>query len=269
MKIGVIGVGVIGGALYSAAQDKGFEVVGYDKFKQGLNSDDNLNEVLKSDIAFVCVPTLTVDRMQDLEPVQNVFSTLSFREFKGVVCLRCTVLPGTTAMLKKKYSNLRVVHNPEFLTAAKPVEDLLKQPAVLLGSDSKDDAMVVAKFWKEFDSNVPVLLGQSTETELAKYAHNCFLAAKVSFFNDLYEICLSADVKYDAVMELAHAIGQIGRGHTRVPGPETDKAGNPLFGFGGECFPKDTSALSFWCELKGIPAETLNGAIKGNNRRRG
>lgn len=61
---------------------------------------------------------------------------------------------------------------------------------------------------------------------------------------------------------MAHMIGQIGEGHSRVPGLDGK------FGFGGMCFPKDTDALSFFCEQYNIPAETLNGAIRGNNRRR-
>lgn len=260
MKVGVIGVGVIGGALLKALTQKGFKAIGYDNQKQEYKS--NWRDLLESQLLFVCVPTLTVDRMQDLVPIHDVFWSLSDSNYQGVVVLRCTVLPGVTDSLIAKYPNLKVAHNPEFLTAKSPLQDLINQPAVLIGSQDKEIGDLVEKFWRLFDSTLLIKHGNPKETEIAKYVHNCFLATKVSLLNDFYEICGRAGVFFDHVMNLAHSIGQVGLGHSQVPGPDGK------LGFGGMCFPKDTEALSFWCEVHGLPAETLNGAIKGNHRRR-
>lgn len=268
MRIGVIGVGVIGSALLEGLSLKGFEAVGVDKFKAKYQRPENWENLLKSEIVFVCVPTLTIDRMQDLTAVREVFSNLNEAAYQGVIALRCTVLPGTTDFLIDKYPNLKILHNPEFLTASNPLLDLMNQNAVLIGGrnctqfEMSESAEVLKRFWKEFSPGVPVRARLPVESEMAKYMHNCFLATKVSFFNDMYELCQKVGADYDEAINLAHMIGQIGKGHSKVPGPDGK------IGWGGMCFIKDMDALSFFCELKGVPAETLHGAIRGNNRRR-
>ncbi len=269
MRIGIIGVGVIGGALFNVIKAKGLPVSGFDKFKAEYQRPECWDAVLGSDVAFICVPTRTVDKMQDLSEVMNVFSSLNEACFTGIAVLRSTVLPGTTDRLIAKYPNLRILHNPEFLTAANPERDLLKQPCVLIGGTDCDAfniseaALVLRSCWRLIGkASLPVIARKPIETEMAKYIHNCFLATKVSFLNDMFEICEKLGASYDEAIDLAHTIGQVGEGHSKVPGPDG------LVGYGGFCFPKDMNALSGWCEQHGVPAEVLNAAIRGNNRRR-
>ncbi len=262
MVVGVIGVGVIGGALLQALKLKSIPCHGFDRFKSEYQRPKNWDDVLLSDVIFVCVPTPTIARKQDLSSLGEVLSSLNDAAYSGVVAIRSTVLPGTTNSFIEKYPSLKIVHNPEFLTAANPLNDLLEQEAVIIGSHIEEYAMTVKLVWKLISPGVSVRWRNPIVSEVAKYMHNCFLAVKVSFFNDMYDVCESAGIDYVDALGMAQMIGQIGQGHTKVPGPDG------FLGFGGACFPKDTSALSAWCLAMNIPAETLNGAIAGNLRRR-
>ena len=97
---------------------------------------------------------------------------------------------------------------------------------------------------------------------MVKYFTNCFLATKVSFANEIYQICEKLDIDYDKVVEYAKYDERIGYSHLNVPGPDGD------FGFGGHCFPKDLNALinlAVKNEL-GLDINVLNAALETNNR---
>jgi len=262
MKFGFIGVGVVGKAIYDA-----FSAVApcaaYDKFKPEFSDVDG---VLAADLVFVSVPTLTKPtREQALEPLIETCELLSNAMYQGVVVVKCTVVPGTTERLAKQYG-LRMVHNPEFLTAKTPFEDFVHQKAIMIGGASADCAPVVKAYEAlnaHFGNNAPIMCNDSpTVTEMSKYMHNMFLTLKVSFCNEVFEACEKVGVPYDSVREFATKVGQIGEGHTKVPGPDGK------MGFGGMCFPKDSEAWLGFSKMIGVAFDTLEGAVNGNNRRR-
>lgn len=266
MNIGVIGCGVVGGTLVKAARQKGFTVYCMDKNRPEYN--DPADKVLSCGLVFLCLPTPTTDGNQDISALHSVCAVLSSENYDGVVCVKSTVTPGTTELLSKAYPNLRLVHNPEFLTEANCFNDLLNQPVVLIGYASKykatENVEVVSEFWRNFDDEATQICASSNATEFAKYFHNCFLAVKVSFFNEMFEASkfLPEPHLYKVALEMALAVGKIGKTHTTVPGPDGQ------VGFGGMCFPKDTQALLTWGEIRGLRMETLEGAVSGNKRRR-
>lgn len=260
MKIGIIGCGVIGGALLKACRVKDMNVVGYDPNKEGLK---DFAPILKTQLAFLCLPTPTKGGRQDDSIVEGTLATLAKENYAGVVCVRSTVLPGTTMKFQTAYPTLRLTHCPEFLTAASPFEDLIKQTVVLVGGSNVNDKHVVYDFWRQFDRKTPIRMLDTTEqSEMAKYIHNCFLATKVSFFNDIYELCQVMGIDYKMSLWGALDVGQIGSGHTKVPGPDGE------LGYGGMCFPKDMNAILNLFAQQGLPAETIAGAAAGNGRRR-
>jgi UDPglucose 6-dehydrogenase len=259
MRVGIIGCGVIGGALRKACIAKDIDVVAYDPNKLGMQDRSLIGS---TDLVFLCLPTPTVNGTQLLVALDSTLKWLQEEKYQGPVVIRSTVLPGTTKSLQGEYPELKLAHCPEFLTAATPFEDLIKQPVVLVGACKPDVARDVMAFWQLFDKKIPVQVGLTNETEMAKYIHNCFLATKVSFFNDIYELCQSLGIKYKNAVGGAIAVGQIGKGHTNVPGPDGEG------GYGGMCFPKDMNALAELCEQSEIHAETIRGAIEGNKRRR-
>jgi UDPglucose 6-dehydrogenase len=259
MTIGVIGCGVVGSAVADGFEARGAKVRRYDKFKQGIN---DVSVIMTTDVVFVCVPTATnEDGSQDLEALEEVFALLRGFSYQGVIVVKSTVLPGTTERFAKKWRMGCVVHNPEFLTAAKPFEDFINQPAIILGSTNPEAAMVAVDLYHACGFKNVKVAHTPTETEMAKYFHNLFLSAKVSFCNEVYEVCQYLDINYNVIREMAVLMGGIGQGHTKVPGHDGP-------GFSGMCFPKDTKAFLTYAKNQDLKMDVLEATVEGNNRRR-
>jgi UDPglucose 6-dehydrogenase len=258
--IGVIGCGVVGGAVANGFEDRDFRVSRFDKYKQ---EHDELSGCIAAEAIFVCVPTPTLeDGTQDIDALEEVLALLKGNQYAGVIVVKSTVLPGTTERLARKYRFSKVCHNPEFLTAAKPLEDFMNQPCILVGSKHHESAIRVGEIYYAAGFTPIMVCQDSAVTEMAKYMHNLHLATKVSFANEIYEVCGQLGVDYDYVARAAMSIGKIGESHLRVPGPDG-------FGFSGMCFPKDTSAFLRFAEGFGLPVEVLSATVNGNLRRRG
>lgn len=264
MKVGVIGIGCIGSAFLKALKQKGFDAVGFDKFKPEYQN--TALDLLDTDIIFLCLPTPTVYGEQDLSALYDVCATLESECFLKPIVIRSTILPGTTNRLSAIHKGLRLVHCPEFLTEKNAFHDLMNQSAVLIGGQEGAVVDQVSAFWRMFDENIPILTALPIETELAKYFHNCFLAIKVTFANEMYDMAEKIGASYDKVKLLTQAQGKIGLSHLRVP--NDDGLRGPQRGWGGLCFPKDTTALSRWARLHGIDARVLDAAIEANQMHR-
>lgn len=252
MKVGVIGcLGMVGAAVFEAFQRKGFDVAGYD-IKGEFASDEHYKEALECPIVFVCVPSPTVDGLQDLTAVEVALSKLALNAYKGVAVLKSTVLPGTTERLASEYS-LRLIHNPEFLRAAHAYRDFVHQPVVLLGGPL-DDCEIAKRAYRVALPHADVHCYQSAKvTETAKYMRNNFLTVKVAFANEYYALCKQLGLDYDVVKEAFLSQEGIERGHWNVPGPDGKR------GFGGACFSKDVRAMIAFMRGNGI----LNGVLTG------
>lgn len=259
MDVGVIGsAGVVGGAIARAFAENG-RVWEYDK--KSNSSDTWQDFVEKTDMVFVAVPTPTIEGEQDLAALHDVLTNLVAHAYNGVVCIKCTMVPGTTVKLRERF-DLRLVHNPEFLTAARPYEDFINQKAVILGGDIIDCAIVEMHYRRLLPSVNVYSYQNPTVTEMAKYYHNCFLATKVTLANEFYDLSQRLQVSYDEVRSATLTQGGLGDGHTRVPGPD----GKTGYGLG--CFPKDMLALIGFCASFDVPCEVLSAAHQGNSRRR-
>jgi UDPglucose 6-dehydrogenase len=267
MSAGIMGCGVVGGSLLKACQAKGMEVSGYDIAKPELGPFENL---LSTDIIFLCLPTPTKEGVQTTAALQAAISRLHTALYDGVVVIKSTVLPGTTGGFEAQFPSMRFAHNPEFLTEANAYNDTLHQGTILIGGTAGGRLEQIRAFWKTFDSTATIkMYPHPATTEMAKYMHNCMLAIKVGFCNDIYELCQKVKVHheqtldYNEVAEAAAMLGKIGGNHTSVPGPDGK------IGYGGMCFIKDTTALmELAVEKYSLLMETLQGAIAGNVRRR-
>jgi nucleotide sugar dehydrogenase len=230
--LAVVGCGVVGSAVVEFYRTRGHRVIEQDP-KLGKDAYHEIGEFCE--LAFVCVPTPTVDGGQDLTAVWEVMANLEAVKFRGVVVLKSTVLPGTCDLIKASYPDLRLVHNPEFLTAAHPLEDFADQPVALM---SGRDAIAAIDLVYMPHGMPSYIAHDYRVTELAKYLHNTFLATKVAFMNQFYDVCQALEVPYDTVIDFAVTQEKIGENHTRVPGPDGSR------GYGGACFPKDVKAFS-------------------------
>jgi UDPglucose 6-dehydrogenase len=177
-----------------------------------------------------------------------------------VVVIKSTVPPGTTQNLQEKTGDYcNVVFNPEFLTEANHIEDFKNQKRIILGGDNCKESLLQVKrlYMKQFPT-VPYVLCGSLEAELTKYFCNCYLATKVSFANEMKQLCESLGADYERVVESAVYDSRIGTSHLAVPGPDGKR------GFGGSCFPKDINALIYTMKEQNVDPGLLEAVWKKN-----
>ena len=237
MKIGVIGNGYVGRATSMlACNSEDLLVWDTDESKRNIN---NFTDLKVCDFVFVCVPTpMNKDGscyLGIVEEVVNQLITLGLDNESIVV--RSTVPVGTS-------KNLGVSFMPEFLTEANWEEDFKNNKLRIIGLQDTSYSNQL-KFTNLFQSakdcgkiNESLCCFCSTdEAELAKLVRNCFLALKVSFFNEIEDFCSKSNIDYKMVSSLACQDSRIGESHTQVPGPDGRR------GYGGTCFPKDMNSL--------------------------
>ena len=168
--------------------------------------------------------------------LENIDLIADNHEIVKTIVIKSTIPPGTTEKWNKKYEALDIVFNPEFLTEANAVSDYENQDRIILGGPRPASTDLKRIFSKVFPK-ARIIKTHSTYAEMVKYTTNTFLSTKVSFANEIYQICQVVGADYDKVMEYATLDKRLGTSHWQVPGHDGD------FGFGGHCFPKDLSAL--------------------------
>jgi UDPglucose 6-dehydrogenase len=234
MNIGIVGQGFVGNAIYQKFKNY-FKVFTYDLSKDKCNATQE--EVFTQKIIFVCLPTpMNLDGSCNVELVEETIKGIAKIGKSKIVVIKSTVSPGTTARLNSLYPNLHIVFNPEFLTEVNAVEDFNNQNRIILGGPRPATTKLKTLYRKAFPQAHIVKTG-STHAEMVKYVTNTFLATKVAYANEIYEICEGLKLDYDKVIEYATFDKRLGKSHWAVPGPDGD------FGFGGHCFPKDLRAL--------------------------
>ena len=233
-KLGIIGQGFVGNAIYQKFKNY-YEVLTYDLDKSKCNSTfDEVDRKCKT--IFVCLPTpMNKDGSCNVSIVEKVLSELNNKRQHDVV-IKSTIPPGTTKKWNLEYSNLSIVFNPEFLTEANAVKDFENQNRIILGGPRPTTTKIKRIYTKVF-SDIHIIKTGSTHAEMVKYVTNTFLATKVSFANEIYQITRELNLDYDKVIEYAMFDERLGKYHWSVPGPDGD------FGYGGHCFPKDLGAL--------------------------
>ena len=258
-NIGIIGQGFVGTALREGLK-KTFTIETYDKFKTEDSTCASLEELCeKTFILFLCLPTpMRKDGSCDLSIVENVISELDILSTGDhIVVIKSTVPPGTTRRLNDIYTNLKVVFSPEFLTEANSVEDFKNQNRIIVGGPRPASTIIKNMFRIAFPK-IPIVKTGSNTAEMVKYFTNCILATKVSFANEIKQICDQADIDYDKVVEYALYDERVGSTHLSVPGPDGH------LGFGGSCFPKDMNALIHFSNEIGVKPIILEAAWQKN-----
>jgi len=266
--VGIIGKGFVGGAMYENFKNV-FNTLVWDTDETKRTVATFREFVETSDIIFVCVPTpMRVSGECDVSIVSAVIDDIAQIDRRKYVVIKSTVTPGTTSRLASDL-NMTIGFNPEFLTEANAHNDFRTQPLIVIGADDPGLATVMTQLYYEFNSavdNVAHVIQRTTkEAELFKYLANSFLATKVIFANEFKILCDKVDVDYGRIAELAVLDKRLGHTHWRVPGPDGQ------YGFGGSCFPKDTSALLAYAEEVGTAmwmlteATYINEEIRGEN----
>lgn len=266
IKIGIIGIGIVGSVMMNSFIDKGCELDKYlfiyDKYK----NIGNIESVIKTDLLFLVLPTPYDENNKEynLEPIVETFEFLSKENYNGLIILKSTIEPGKTEELYNKY-HLDIIHNPDFLTARTAHQDFNNQNHIVLGHPKvyhKEKLNVLIDFYRKNYPFAEISVCHSTESESMKLFTNNFYAVKVQFFTELYLLCQKIDIDYNVVKELMLRNGWINPQHTTIPGPDGQTS------YGGLCFPKDTNALLQFMKKNDSPHSMLESTINERNEMR-
>lgn len=233
-NIAIVGHGYVGKAVEYGFNTKKNKITLIDPALYGNSVNDIKGKV---DISFVCVPTpFGPDGSIDASIVIDVTNKL-IENTTGLIVIKSTVIPSIVKKLSEK--NGRVIYNPEFLTERNALDDFVNPPMHIFGGEPQATAML-EKLYDNFSrcKPAPVYKMSAQDAAFVKYGINSFLATKVMWFNQYKELIDQHGADYDSIISAVGTDPRISHSHTQVPGPDG------RCGYGGACFPKDTSALA-------------------------
>ncbi|MBR1753969.1 UDP-glucose/GDP-mannose dehydrogenase family protein [bacterium] len=294
MKISVIGTGYVGLVAGTCFADMGHDVICVDKdeekiaklekgiipiYEPGLEelivnnvSEERLSFTTDLDSAVksstVCV--IAVGTPQDENGRADLSAVWAVAEQIGksvngykVIVDKSTVPVGTADRVKEiisKQTNFEfdVISNPEFLKQGAAVEDFLRPDRIIIGSNSKRATNIMKEIYAPFmKTGNPVLIMDVRSAEMAKYAANSFLAVKISYINEIANICEAVGADIEMVRKGLCTDSRIG-----------SKFLYPGLGYGGSCFPKDVKALIKTAEENGYYPQIIKSADETNKKQR-
>ena len=295
MKLCMIGAGYVGLVSGVCFSDLGNEVICVDKdlnkienlkkgiipiYEPGLNElvlknfnnkklkfSTNLKEsVSKSDIIFICVgtPTKRNGSAADLSQIYNVVKEISSSIAKFKIIITKSTVPVTTGdeiekIISKKISKklFSVVSNPEFLREGEAIRDFTYPDRIVIGTNDKKSNIILKNLYSPLISKGSKYINVSRRAaELTKYASNAFLATKITFINELSNLCEKIDVNIEDI--------SIGMGLDKRIGSRFLRAGPA---YGGSCFPKDTKAIVSTSDRFKTNLSVIKSVIKSNENR--
>ncbi len=260
-KVGIIGLGFVGNAIYNSFKLNNINVYGYDKYKES----DSFEDCLLCDFLFLCLPTLfnTNTNSYDLSSIIETCEKLN--NYNGLVIIKSTIEPGTINILQNNFNKLKIIHNPEFLSAKTAFDDFHNQQHIVLGIDSnidEHDIFMIVEFYNKYYPNAEISICSSIESESMKIFLNSFYSVKIQFFNELYLLSEKMGANYNNIVELMLKNKWINPMHTQVPGNDGKLS------YGGHCFPKDTNALMNHMKRMNTPHMVLDATINERNKMR-
>lgn len=260
MKVLIVGHGFVGKAVDYGFNNHSCEKIIIDPlYGTSLDKIDDINV----DVSFVCVPTPMGDEGEiDASIVINTVESLQHLR-SGIIVIKSTVTPDIVEQLSSDPLGQRVVYNPEFLTEANANEDFVNPKMHIFGGDY-DMTKKLEKLYERYSLCKPCPIHHMTAPEAAfvKYGINTFLATKVLFFNQFFDVVSKFGSNYGAIVGAIGTESRVSDSHMRVPGFDNKR------GFGGACFPKDTSAFANFARNQNKHFSLLEEAITSNNEYR-
>ena len=252
MKIGVIGLGVVG-----TASKNGFESLGHDVIVHDIALNTSIDDILKTGLCFICVPTPSKESGEcNTEIVESVVKELTDLNYEGIICIKSTVSPGTTKRLKQKYKN-NICFVPEFLRERCATKDFIENHDVCIIGTSSD---MYYNIIKDAHGDIPESFVRLTETEaeFCKYFNNTYNATLITFANSFYELCNSMGVNYTNVKNAI--VNRKTINNFYLDCDENTR------GFGGMCLPKDTKEMAHLCKQLETSVEFFKEVLKENDK---
>ena len=295
MKLCMIGTGYVGLVSGACFSDLGNDVICVDKNKNKINllqsgsvpiyepglselvvknlknkrlsfSSDLKTSVKNSDIIFICVgtPTKKKGSSADLTQIYNVAKELSLSINKFKVIITKSTVPVTTGdeiekiLLKKNDKKMfSIVSNPEFLREGEAIRDFIYPDRIVVGSNEKKSNLILKNLYSPLISKGANYLNTKRRAaELIKYASNAFLATKITFINEIANLCEKTGINVEDI--------SIGMGLDKRIGSRFLRAGPA---YGGSCFPKDTKAIISTAEKFNINLSVIKSVIRSNENR--
>lgn len=274
MKVATVwGAGFVGETAYTAFQSNPeWKVVAWDvdpgNSRLGQMNNEakfvSKEEALKSDLHLVCVPTPMRQESGEcnVSIVESVVREIASASPYAEIVIKSTVPVGTCERLAQETKS-RILFNPEFLTEANAFEDFVNLEYQIFGFTSTYKAFLTnlhdlyegSKCFRKIKYYHKI---GSQEAELVKLTRNCYLAVRLSFFNEIKQFCDKAGVDFYDVVTYAGLDKRVGAHYNKVPGPD----GKP--GFSKSCLPKDLNNLMFAMESVGVKPKVLLGAWTKN-----
>lgn len=246
MKIGIAGYGFVGQAHANGLKDY-YDILISDPAKE------HYADLKHADAIIICVSTPQADDGKCF--INNVYEVIASAPDVPII-IKSTISLEGWKYLKEVFPNKSLTFSPEFLRAKTALEDFKNSGTVLMGGDG-------TAFWSDVFINalgkLDIHICPPEELILVKYFRNTYLATKVSFFNQVFDMCEATGLDFNKVRRLIADDERITHSHTKV---------NADRGFGGHCFPKDAQALLASAKDNGVDLSILQEAINYNNKLR-
>lgn len=288
-NITVVGLGYVGLVTAVCFANMGYNVIGIDKEKKKIEKlnkniidfyEPYLNQILvknkkritftcdcklaykNANYIFLCVQTPEKENGEaDISHILEVINDITtIINHNSIIVIKSTVPVGTNQKIrniikkvKKNNINIDVASNPEFLSQGTAIENTIHPDRIIIGSDSILISNKIKELYKNLDTQF--VITDSCSAEMIKYASNCFLAVKISYINEIANICEKIGANIEEVTN----------------GMKMDKRIGEYFleagiGYGGSCFPKDTKALKFIAKQLNLDTNIIDATIKNNNK---
>lgn len=288
MKIGVIGTGYVGLVTGVMLANNGQDIICLDKSNQivsklksgectiyekdldiylnkAINSSkisftDSYEDISDSEAVFICVGTPSnEDGSANLDYAFSAIESVIKNTNKDcLIIIKSTVPPGSSKEFQKfihdKGYEHKIANNPEFLREGSAIYDFMNPDRIVVGvTDSESEAILRSIYDYELKKNTNFVVTDLTSGEMIKYVSNSFLSIKISFINEMADLCEKIDAN---IHDLSKAVGMDKRIGSLFlnPGP----------GYGGSCFPKDTRALQKIAEKNLCSSQVLEASVKSN-----
>jgi len=256
MNKAIIGYGWVGKAMSVLFPDAFiYDPYYFDDSGSVFLSDQNV--VNECDVAFICVPTPSIDGGKlDVSIVEEIVGWCKC----PLIVIRSTVNPGTCDYLAKKY-NKRLVMQPEYLgeTINHPMTDQKTRPFLIIGGEPDDRRMLIDLYTSAYNANINIRQVTAYEAEVIKLSENRAIAFKIAECQELYDVCMASGVDYYVIREAVYSDDPRFNLWWTFIYPERR-------GFNSKCLPKDVYAWAAWAESVGYKPAVTRALLERNKQ---
>lgn len=252
MKISIIGLGVVGKAI-----KKGFEKLNHECFLLDLENKNEFPKTLNSEIIFLTLPTPIKKGTLDKKVIDYYIEKANINNYKGIIAIKSTLLPGTTDNYIKKYKKLKICYVPEFLKERSASSDFIKNHHLLIvGTSNKNIFNKIIKC----HGSLPKKSSMTTaiNAEFVKLFSNNYNAFRITFANNFYDIVSKTNANYNEILKNYKNL-ELSSGNYL-------KSSKNIRGFAGVCLPKDLESFINFAVSKKINPKIFREIKNYNNK---